>query len=589
MAILVPSARQAELRSSQRPVTALSPSRRYLVQAILAIIVLLIAWRIAAPADDFTSRLHAQASAQAEKRESLRFPQARAPVLSARLHYANGAVQELFPTSTAGDSQDEDVLEALWEKSAILRVEIPPAGLLDFRVENGSSGVLGAGNALHCQRISCTHWTGVRFRVSLEAALDYLQQADPASEALIYLPAPLPPSPRSVTLVTQLSVSRLPRFDRLLKAWDGPISASIYLVDEQDLVRLCTYLRNLQAQDEQRWARLTLTILKPSYAEDEPSLLLRLRYPINRLRNLAIEASPSPYILVIDVDFVPSPQMHQHLIERAIPLIEAPTSRNAGSSPTLRRTAVVIPTFALAADHEGHDDHLPTSVDELERLYHARPQKAMLTDPNSGHGPTRPARFFHHHRHSSHSHMSSAPDPHSHSYEVCYEPQWEPYYLLHRASHPLYDERFTDQGGDKQSHALLLNALGFQFRVVAGEVWVLHPPKRDAKEEAWPAARLAELLKEEGGGETAGSHDSDDKAKDQHAAATDNEDDHFNLSAQKDRNRYRYFQDYLPEMERLWDKWTLRWPRGCSAELVVAQGGGGGFFGRARPRSVFGL
>ena len=37
-------------------------------------------------------------------------------------------------------------------------------------------------------------------------------------------------------------------------------------------------------------------------------------------------------------------------------------------------------------------------------------------------------------------------------YEVCFESQWEPYYFVLKSA-PLYDERFTNQGGDKQQHA----------------------------------------------------------------------------------------------------------------------------------------
>lgn len=47
-------------------------------------------------------------------------------------------------------------------------------------------------------------------------------------------------------------------------------------------------------------------------------------------------------------------------------------------------------------------------------------------------------------------------------YEVCYESQWEPYYVLPRTA-PGYDERFANQGGDKQAHALLLNVAGYRF------------------------------------------------------------------------------------------------------------------------------
>ncbi|KWU47542.1 hypothetical protein RHOSPDRAFT_30971 [Rhodotorula sp. JG-1b] len=545
-------------------------------------------------------------NAAASKRQLLRFPQARPSAFSARLHYHHGAVQHVFVARPPRAEQD---WQLLWEPTKpIAAIDIPPAGVVSFHRRDGSSGRLTAANASSfclTDPQACTDWSRVRLDVSLEAALHHLRESDPASETSVCLPALQDPhvQDNSVTLVTQLSVSRLPRFDRLLNAWDGPISATIYLVDEhQDLVTLDSYLRELSSSSSSpsrrpSWSRLTLTILKPSFAPDRASVLKRLRYPINRLRNLAIQAaSSSTYLLVIDVDFVPSPDMHRLLVNGAIPLIETGNRRrrSASSSPTLRRTAVVISTFALAVGYQ--DGEIPRTLEEVERLYRAEPQLAMLTDPNAGHGPTLPSRLFHQQQHS------------SSSYEVCYEPQWEPYYVLHRASHPLYDERFTDQGGDKQSHALVLNALGYEFRVLTNGGWVMHPPKTDLASEAWPAARRASLdleleeanltttttttttteRAERVGPDAAGEASSSDgggRSEPPSLPPPPEDTEHFNLVAQRDPTRFRYFQDFLPEMETAWGKWTLRWPRGCSAGGLAS----GRFFGRARPSSVFGL
>ncbi|CEQ42638.1 SPOSA6832_04485, partial [Sporobolomyces salmonicolor] len=326
----------------------------------------------------------------------------------------------------------------------------------------------------------------------------------------------------------------------MLHVWDGPLSAAIYLTEAADIAQLEAYLSS--PDRSARWDQVALTIVKPGYSINEEALLARLRYPINRLRNLALSLSPTPYVLVVDVDFVPSPNMHFLLSSRGVPLLNRPSSRNS-LSPTFRRTAVVIPTFALVPSFNGS---FPSTPAELASLLTSTPPLATLTDPNAGH---------------------ASPDP-SHSYEICYEPQWEPYYLLARSSHPLYDERFTDQGGDKQAHALLLNALGYSFHVLR-DVWVLHPPKTDKRDEAWPAARL---VPERGRAERSAQE------------ADEGGGEHFNLVAQRDPSRYRYFQDFLPEMERHWGA-NVRWPRGCSARIAAGRRN----FGRARAATPFGL
>jgi hypothetical protein len=50
--------------------------------------------------------------------------------------------------------------------------------------------------------------------------------------------------------------------------------------------------------------------------------------------------------------------------------------------------------------------------------------------------------------------------------------QWEPYYVVAKTA-PLYDERFLNQGGDKQEHSVHLNAEGYRFFVVR-EHYIYH-------------------------------------------------------------------------------------------------------------------
>lgn len=382
----------------------------------------------------------------------------------------------------------------------------------------------------------------------------------------------------AVTLVTQFSISRLARFERTLREWHGPISIAIYLTDEEDLALLEAYLTPSTLE---RWSQLAITVVTPNYSISQEALITRLRYPINRLRNLALALAPTSYTLVTDADFVPSPHMHSILQSRGVPLIAESRTTPPSQSPTLRRTAIVISAFALSPLYPPSSPY-PSTRAELASALLSTPPLASLTDPNAGHGPSSPSLLFSLSPLSSSTHL----DPPTWSFPICYEPQWEPYYLLHRASHPLYDERFTDQGGDKQSHALLLNALGYEFRALR-DVWFMHPPKGGTMvggaagdgqqgeiDEAWPSARLVDPEMEERG-MAEGAEGEEDH---------DHDPTHFNSRAQRDERRFRYFQDYLPEMERTWGL-NVRWPRGCGAAQVAS----GRSFGRARLGAVFGV
>ncbi|KAL8287318.1 hypothetical protein RQP46_003770 [Phenoliferia psychrophenolica] len=379
-----------------------------------------------------------------------------------------------------------------------------------------------------------------------------MRESDPTTPMILRIPSPLSYSLSAVTLVTQFSISRLTRFERTLSLWTGPISLSIYLTDSSDISTLESYLLSSPSLLSS-YRSIALTIIKPSYEGTEAALVERLRYPINRLRNLALDIAPTAHVLVTDADFVPSPDMHSILETRAVPLISHPAASGRTRSPTLRRTAVVISAFVLSPPSNTTIPY-PSTPSELSTLLSSHPPLATLTDPNAGHGPSLPSLL-----------LSPSSSP---SFDICYEPQWEPYYVLHTPSHPLYDERFTDQGGDKQSHALLLNALGYSFKALR-DVWFMHPPKDalSTKEDEWPSSRLV---------------DPELEVEDHTLANVNEEKKHFSV-AQRDQRRWRYFEDYVPEVRRGFG-WNFRFPGGCAAGVVGVRS-----FGRARAGVVFGM
>lgn len=242
------------------------------------------------------------------------------------------------------------------------------------------------------------------------------------------------------------------------------------------------------------YSRANIVILKPNYADPD-----HLKYPINHLRNLAISVSTSSHILVIDADFVPSLNLYEHARTSILPTLP-------------EKTAVVVPCFAIRESHG--DDPLPATPSELARL--VKQGIAYVTDPNAGHGPTLGVPLS----------LSAAGA--TMLYEVCYESQWEPYYIVSRDAAPLYDVRFLNQGGDKQSHALQLNALGFRF-LVSAEVFMLH---KDHSKLQWPGGGFSASQKE----------------------------------AEK-TNEWSYFDGFMREMEALYGRY-VRWPRGCSANAI---------------------
>ncbi|KAF9578440.1 hypothetical protein BGW38_005748, partial [Lunasporangiospora selenospora] len=284
---------------------------------------------------------------------------------------------------------------------------------------------------------------------------------------------------------------RLVRFEAAMRAWNGPVSAVIFLASNSDVFELQKYFE--RPGKLELYESAALTIVKPEYTSG-----VHNRYPINHLRNIGILTAMTDYIYVIDADFVPTTRLYQFARTTVISLIET------ASTPT----AYVVPCLAIKEEYQGL---YPDTIQELQPMI--RSHAAYITDPRAGHGPTATSIF-----------LNPPIYGGSPAFEVCYESQWEPYYIVNRnAPHPYYDERFKNQGGDKQSHALLMNALGYRFMVLR-EHFMYHMDHPRLK---WTGDGL-----------------------------------------DKERQRdFTYFEDYSPVLYRIFGM-NYRWPRGCSRPLV---------------------
>lgn len=261
------------------------------------------------------------------------------------------------------------------------------------------------------------------------------------------------------------------------------------MANEADIVQLQKYFERpgkLALYDS-----VTLTIVKPNYSLDTTS-----QYPINHLRNIAIQAASTDYIYVIDADFVPTTKLYDFAKSTLVPQLEEAT----------QPVAYVVPCVAIKEEYQGR---YPDTIRELQPLI--KSGMAYITDPRAGHGPT--TMIF----------LEESVFKNPPAFEVCYESQWEPYYIVNRhAPHPYYDERFRNQGGDKQSHAMLMNAIGFKFLVLR-EHFMYHMDHSSLK---WTGAGLNQKKKD-----------------------------------------YTYFENYVPEMRKIFGS-NFRWPQGCSRPLV---------------------
>lgn len=126
--------------------------------------------------------------------------------------------------------------------------------------------------------------------------------------------------PNDVTLVAQLSMDRLQMIEEIAKHWKGPISLALYMSDSE-AGKFLGYILDSELLKTRK--NIGYHIL---YKEGE-------FYPINRLRNTALENVNTPFVFLTDIDFLPAYQLYENL------------KSSLSLEPQMDRKALVVPAF----------------------------------------------------------------------------------------------------------------------------------------------------------------------------------------------------------------------------------------------------
>ncbi len=240
------------------------------------------------------------------------------------------------------------------------------------------------------------------------------------------------------TLVTQLSLDRLDKFRLLLSHWDGPMSLSMYGTDAEAL-NLTLFMKNENINRDN-------VVIHVLYKQGR-------FYPVNYLRNLALDTVQTPYMFLSDGDFLPSFGLFDHLKAATKVLM------NDG-----KKRALVIPAF------NGEEGFIfPSTKEDLQdQLDKGSVRMFCVWCAHQTHGQT------------NYTVWATATRP----YKVEWAFHFEPYVVVDRDT-PRYDERFVGYGWNKVSQITELKAQGYEF-VVLPKVFTIHSPhKRTTDREIW--------------------------------------------------------------------------------------------------------
>eukprot|EP00980_Cylindrotheca_fusiformis_P015267 scaffold4247_cov66-Cylindrotheca_fusiformis.AAC.8 len=182
-----------------------------------------------------------------------------------------------------------------------------------------------------------------------------------------------------VVLATHISINKLKVLTIQLKYWGGPASVAVYLRDQAEISRFFDF-----------WQQHNNGLSRTSFHVVIEKNTSRW-YPHNVLRNVAMDAAESDYVLLLDVDYIPFPRgCHDRLIHamQRNPLILE-----------RKRTLFILPAFQLLppvnATH-ATEEMLPASKAEILGLIKDGKMRPFHVKVSyGGHGPTDFNKWIH--------------------------------------------------------------------------------------------------------------------------------------------------------------------------------------------------
>eukprot|EP00930_Biecheleria_cincta_P004771 TRINITY_DN105700_c0_g1_i1.p1 TRINITY_DN105700_c0_g1~~TRINITY_DN105700_c0_g1_i1.p1 ORF type:complete len:461 (-),score=56.78 TRINITY_DN105700_c0_g1_i1:89-1291(-) len=234
----------------------------------------------------------------------------------------------------------------------------------------------------------------------------------------------------SVTLTTQCDTHRLLRVRDLASQWQGPISLAL-MVQQRDLGRVRVQLRDM-GEVVDKFVSVHVMV-----AENRPA-----DYPINAMRNLALKQATTEWVFVLDAD-ENTERMQDHL--------DVMRRASDGLPNNQSRVAFVVRSFEwktrpLAADAA------PRTWNDLVALQ----QQDKVTTK-------------HHHNPASYG----IPTISFRQWANMTVPQllplkdaFEPYFIIRRNAHQLFNTRFVGYGGNKVTLTFKLQLSGWRFQLL---------------------------------------------------------------------------------------------------------------------------
>lgn len=194
-------------------------------------------------------------------------------------------------------------------------------------------------------------------------------------------------------------------------------------------------------------------------------------YPVNRLRNMALDLVETSHLITADIDFCPSAKLYLEILSHAELHLSSP--KLAVVVPAFQRRGSSCSSIEKCKELASHPGFLPGDIASLSHCLTTKDCIVFQADNNiEGHATTQSAEWIRL------SPMWPAPRPLS----CIASNRYEPYLVLAKDQAPRYDERFFGYGKNKIQYIHHLRFADFQFAVLPREFLIHTPhPKSTAK------------------------------------------------------------------------------------------------------------
>ena len=314
------------------------------------------------------------------------------------------------------------------------------------------------------------------------------------------------------TLVIQTSLTRLWILNETCQRWKDPIIA-VAFVKQHDIGN-----GSLEESKERALQQSTLMMTQiisscPNvnliqYIATKEESTVTKSYPVNKLRNIGLDAVTTSHILVADVDFVPSQDLHstianalqkQHLMsptkeeENHQALIVPAFERKAPPDDGPCQAATSSRDDSCAKYLKADSGFIPKTFTELQECYNSKECIVFQSEVNwEGHYSTRSEQWLErkwYEDDEEEEQFRSLPCFHTARYEPYVVLRWCPGghdgNIHNKPIAPYYDERFHGYGKNKIELVSHLRKSGYRFNILPEGFIVHNPHHESAIKETW--------------------------------------------------------------------------------------------------------